>query len=174
MTQQRRPLERGAPLSLNDCATRSISRILSLGGHFSRAPVALRLQRPTREVSGQRRPSPIWPCSGWGLPGRPVTRPPVRSYRTVSPLPRREAEAPHHLPTGVGQRGGINFCGTFPEVAPAGRYPAPCPMLFGLSSDAPTRRPCARDRLTGSHRPPRIPRPCSPRRPPQRACALGR
>ena len=31
--------------------------------------------------------SPIRPCSGWGLPSRPVTRPLVRSYRTVSPLP---------------------------------------------------------------------------------------
>ena len=33
------------------------------------------------------RASPIRPCSGWGLPSRPVTRPLVRSYRTVSPLP---------------------------------------------------------------------------------------
>jgi Phage integrase family len=33
--------------------------------------------------------SPIRPCSGWGLPSRPVTRPLVRSYRTVSPLPPR-------------------------------------------------------------------------------------
>jgi hypothetical protein len=31
--------------------------------------------------------SPTRPCSGWGLPSRPVTRPLVRSYRTVSPLP---------------------------------------------------------------------------------------
>ena len=31
---------------------------------------------------------PIWACTGWGLPSRPVTRPLVRSYRTVSPLPR--------------------------------------------------------------------------------------
>jgi hypothetical protein len=29
---------------------------------------------------------PIWSCSGWGLPSRPVTRPLVRSYRTISPL----------------------------------------------------------------------------------------
>src|SRR5829696_10164623 len=41
-------------------------------------------------ASGPRcrgRMSPIRPCSGWGLPSRPVTRPLVRSYRTVSPLP---------------------------------------------------------------------------------------
>jgi len=30
---------------------------------------------------------PIWPCSVWGLPSRPVTGPLVRSYRTLSPLP---------------------------------------------------------------------------------------
>ena len=41
----------------------------------------------TREVGGQRHPSPIRSFSGWGLPGRPVTRPPVRSYRAVAPLP---------------------------------------------------------------------------------------
>ena len=28
-------------------------------------------------------------CSGWGLPGRTVSRPPVRSYRTVPPLPAK-------------------------------------------------------------------------------------
>ncbi len=33
--------------------------------------------------------SPIWSCSEWCLPSRPVTRPLVRSYRTVSPLPLR-------------------------------------------------------------------------------------
>ena len=32
---------------------------------------------------------PIWSCSGRGLPGRPVTRPPVGSYPTFSPLPDR-------------------------------------------------------------------------------------
>jgi hypothetical protein len=30
---------------------------------------------------------PIWSCSTRGLPGRPVTRPPVGSYPTISPLP---------------------------------------------------------------------------------------
>ena len=103
--------------------------------HFSRTPVTRRLQRPTREVSGLPHASPIWPCSGWGLPGRPVTRPPVRSYRTVSSLPA------------TGRRS--DFCCTFPGVAPAGRYPAPCPVLFGLSSDGATAD-TARDRLTGS------------------------
>src|SRR5436309_9768473 len=56
------------------------------GGHLSGSRVAATLLRPTR---GRRtgRPPPAWPCSGWGLPGRPVARPPVSSYLTVAPLP---------------------------------------------------------------------------------------
>ena len=47
----------------------------------------------------------------------------VRSYRTVSPLPRPR-----------GPRRSV-FCGTVRGVAPPGRYPAPCPVVPGLSSD---------------------------------------
>jgi len=43
----------------------------------------------------------------------PVASRAVRSYRTLSPLPRTNP-------------GRFAFCGTFPGVAPAGRYPAPC------------------------------------------------
>ncbi len=54
---------------------------------------------------------PIWPCSRWGLPSRPVARPLVGSYPAISPLP-------------VARR--YLFCGTFPilgQVAPAlGRW----------------------------------------------------
>jgi hypothetical protein len=46
--------------------------------------------RPTRGRAGRPLSPPIRSCSGWGLPSRPVTRPLVRSYRTVSPLPRPE------------------------------------------------------------------------------------
>lgn len=94
--------------------------------HLSRTPVAQCLKRPTREVRGQHLPSPIWPCSEWGLPGRPVTRSPVSSYLAFSPLPRlREA---------------VCLCGTFLRVTPPGRYPAPCPAESGLSSTAVLRR----------------------------------
>ena len=43
----------------------------------------------------------------------------VRSYRTLSPLPAAATRAwqPDRR---------FAFCGTFPGVAPAGRYPAPC------------------------------------------------
>jgi hypothetical protein len=63
---------------------------------------------------------PTWPCTGRGLPARPVTRRAVRSYRTIAPLP---ASPP-----------AVCFCGPVLGVAPTGRYPAPCPMVPGLSS----------------------------------------
>ena len=46
----------------------------------------------------------------------PVSGGAVRSYRTLSPLPA----VCEHL------GGRFAFCGTFPRVAPAGYYPAPC------------------------------------------------
>jgi hypothetical protein len=45
--------------------------------------------RPTRELRAGH-PLPAWPCSGWGLPSRPVARPLVSSYLTFSPLPLLE------------------------------------------------------------------------------------
>ncbi len=48
-----------------------------------------------------------------------VTGGAVRSYRTLSPLP--PAIGPMVISTGWR----FAFCGTFPGVAPAGRYPAP-------------------------------------------------
>ena len=38
-------------------------------------------------MTGRAPSSPIWPCSRRGLHGRTVTGTPVRSYRTISPLP---------------------------------------------------------------------------------------
>lgn len=40
---------------------------------------------------GPHHPFPTWSCSLWGLSGHPVTRMPVRSYRTFPPLPQNEA-----------------------------------------------------------------------------------
>jgi len=60
--------------------------------------------------------APIWSCSRWGLPCR---------FRCRS----RGALLPHpftltgRVPRNRGRR--FAFCGTFPRVAPAGRYPAP-------------------------------------------------
>jgi len=76
---------------------------------------------PKRSVS-------VWPCSGRGLPGRPVTRPP---WALTPPF--------HRCPDGSGA---VSFLWHSPSVTPTGRYPAPCSAEPGLSSDA-----CVRDRL---------------------------
>ena len=55
--------------------------------HSSRRIVADTLKQPTRRHRGPRHCLPIWSCSRWGLPCRPVARLAVRSYRTISPLP---------------------------------------------------------------------------------------
>ena len=77
--------------------------------HSSRARVTACLKRPTRERRGPRHGSPIWPCSGWGLPCRPCYHRRgallphlftlTRHLSLVSPLatltpPYREADAP--------------------------------------------------------------------------------
>ena len=57
---------------------------------------------------------PIRSCSRWGLPCRPL------------PEARCALTAPFHPCRGDTQRAGRSvLCGTFPGVAPAGRYPAP-------------------------------------------------
>src|ERR1700690_1506774 len=77
--------------------------------------------RPTW-TSPSRVNDPAWPCTGRGLPGRRVTATPVRSYRTISPLPVRDSR--------VAAPSAVSFCGTFPRVSPGGRYPPP--SLFGV------------------------------------------
>jgi len=93
--------------------------------------------------AGRLHSPPIWPCSGWGLPSRPVARPLVRSCRTFSPLPALAGEA---------SRWRFGFCGTFRRVTPPGRYPAPCPVEPGLSSRhrRAATRPTGAPRLQGS------------------------
>lgn len=74
------------------------------GGHLSRAAVTRRLVRPTRELedeqpSGARpglsRQSPrshAWPCSWWGLPGRPCRHAAGGLLRHLFTLARRETQ----------------------------------------------------------------------------------
>ena len=60
-----------------------------VGSHSSGSCVAAGFKQPTRERRGPRHSSPIWSCSRWGLPCHAALTPhAVRSYRTVSPLPR--------------------------------------------------------------------------------------
>src|SRR5690606_30802174 len=91
-----------------------------LDSHSSRRNVTVTLKQPTRTRRGQRHEVPIWPCSRWGLPCRPVARLAVRSYRTISPLP-----APGH-PKMAGPLA-VSFCCTFRRLAPPRRYLARCP-----------------------------------------------
>jgi hypothetical protein len=99
-------------------------------GHSSGTFVAERLARPTRAAARKARPaarlSPhrlpllLGLAPGGVYPAAAVAGGAVRSYRTISPLP------PAGPTNGTGWARRYVFCGTFPGVAPAGRYPAPC------------------------------------------------
>src|SRR5258706_12297607 len=70
---------------------------------------------------GQRRlPLLLGLAPGGVFPAATVAGGAVRSYRTISPLP------PAGPTSETGRAWRYVFCGTFPGVAPAGRYPAPC------------------------------------------------
>ena len=107
------------------------------GNHLSGTTVTCRLLRPypreRRAILAYGitiRPPPIRSCSGWGFPSRLIAQPLVRSYRTFSALPWTSlSAASRRLP----------FCGTFLKVTLTGRYPAPCPLELGLSSDTAFR-----------------------------------
>ncbi len=127
--------------------------------------MTIHLGRPLLDASsnqpGQRRgnaPAARLPANGlpplFGLaPGgvcraAPVASRAVRSYRTLSPLPRNA--------------GRFAFCGTFPGVAPAGRYPAPCfhgarTFLCGRSPQRSSSRLAKEDKATSAEP---VKRPC--------------
>jgi len=70
--------------------TRSVSRILSWIVIYLGPWLPKGLKRPyPRGRRATSCPSLFGLAPGWGLPGQPVTWLPVRSYRTVSPLPLR-------------------------------------------------------------------------------------
>jgi hypothetical protein len=75
-------------------SSRSVSRVLYPGGAGA-VTISLGPTLPAGSCDqpgdwpGALSPS-IWSCSRWGLHGRRVTTPPVRSYRTISPLPARD------------------------------------------------------------------------------------
>lgn len=96
--------------------------------HSSRAEFASCLKQPTRMTGPEtdwnfRSASSLFGFAPGGVyPAISVARNAVSSYLTLSPLPRQ------HCSPGwtVMQAGRFTFCGTFPGVSPAGRYPAPC------------------------------------------------
>ena len=110
--------------------------------HSSRRSVTATLEQPTRTRRGQRHEVPIWSCSRWGLPCRPVARLAVRSYRTISPLP--DPAAPKNT-----RPSAVSFCCTFRRLAPPRRYLAPCPVEPGLSSASPATEIAGMTRLSG-------------------------
>ena len=100
-----------------------------IGGHLSRPVVANGFKRNPESSTGRLKRSFV-SCCEWGLHRGRVARPRVSSYLTFPSL--------HAL------RRAVSLCCTFPGVAPAGRYPALCPMQLGLSSHLPARgRPAA-------------------------------
>ncbi len=121
--------------------------------HSSGTPVTGRLARPTRAAApktrlpvrtlrrGRGRPAaPIWSCSRWGLPCRSRCR-------------SRGALLPHLFTLACRRRRRRSvFCGTFPGVTPAGRYPAPC---LPWSPDFPPRA-LARPQRSSGHLPCRL------------------
>ncbi len=99
-------------------------------GHPSRTAVARRLQQPTRGRDRTSRRPPMWPCSGWGLPGRPVSG-------------NAGALLPHHFtlaaPPGPGApQGGGMFLWHFPSARAAR------PLAGTLSGGVPTFLPRGR------------------------------
>jgi len=89
------------------------------------------------------------------LPATDVTAGAVRSYRTFSPLPafalRAPLDKPLARPASPTRRRSEDwryiFCATFRQVSLPGRYPAHCPVEFGLSSRRTPERREAGDRL---------------------------
>ena len=72
--------------------------------------------RPAPRIAPECLPLLLGLAPGGVFPAAAVAGGAVRSYRTVSPLPPARR-------SGTERR--CTFCGTFPGVAPAGRYPAP-------------------------------------------------
>jgi len=108
--------------------SRPVSRVLYVlrrDSHSSRPDVTVWLQQPTREQRGPRYRSPIWSCSEWGLPCHATLSPrAVRSYRTLSPLPRTSEDAVRRSA----------LCCTGRQLTLPRSYLALCPAEPGLSS----------------------------------------
>jgi len=105
-----------------------VSRVLfaaeAAGCHSSGHDVAVGLKRPSPGcLSGPPSNASLFGLApGGACHAKHVTVFPVRSYRTISRLPAFS--------------GRCIFCGAIPGIAPAGRYPAPCPAEPGLSSES--------------------------------------
>src|SRR5215210_2430339 len=132
------------------CRSWPVSRILCVvvprtrrDNHSSRPAIAHRLVRPTRWLERAVLDAILFGLAPCGvLPAIRVATDAVRSYRTFSPLLASvlrttaqqavracRAEAPKGA-----KAGGIFSVPLIRQVTLPGRYPAHCPMEFGLSS----------------------------------------
>jgi len=84
---------------------------------------------------------PIWPCTGWGLPGRRVAAPPVRSYRTFSPLPASAAE-PGRTPKPRAAEQAVYFLWHLPAGFPD--WSLASTLLYGVRTFLAAKQSCLR------------------------------
>ena len=117
-------------------------------GHSSRTPVARRLQQPTRTADLDIDPAALALAAEGGTPSlfglapggvcraAGVAAGAVRSYRTVSPLPRHTLRA-----------AAVCSLWHFPWLAPAGRYPAP--LVHGARTFLPGSLSASPERPSG-------------------------
>lgn len=139
---------RGANGNQADCKPGSVIRPVkdpkAADGHSSGTRVTARLARSTRAAwsgNGPRgitcRPYSILLLAGFAMP-------------SALPQPRCALAAPFHPCRRPSGRWRSAFCGTFPGVTPAGRYPAPC--FRGARTFLPSRKGRAAIRPSDSRR----------------------
>ena len=126
--------------------SRPVSRVLSwtaihLGCASPRTSSDLPGNPCGPHVAAKAARSPIWSCSGWGLPCRRVL-PPARCALTAPFHPCRPA-------TNSGRAWRSVFCGTFRGLTPPRCYLAPCPAKPGLSSPRSGPAGSEGERLSG-------------------------
>ena len=118
--------------------SRPVSRVLSpdvcrhrVGGHSSTLSVTGQLQRPTRGLDGPSLASPYLVLLRMGF-SLPLSLPKARCALAAPFHPYQYRNRSRRAAVPADWR--FVFCGTLPEVAPAGCYPASCPVEPGLSS----------------------------------------
>ena len=136
---------------VGNCARWPVSRVLypwlpTGDDHSSGTSVTGRLTRPTRAATRKC----VWLRASEGCRPYLVLLPVGFAVPLPLPVARCALTAPFHPylpgPCGPGRR--FAFCGTFPRVAPAGRYPAP--YFRGARTFLPRGNPGAAVRPSGA------------------------
>ena len=127
---------RSAAISRILCRRATVARKRAGDDHSSSPAVSGGIEQPTRKPRAdhpQALPYLVLLRAGFGLP------PALQRARCALTAPFHPYRPP---PCGRGRR--YVFCATFLQVTLTGRYPAHCPLEFGLSSPRPRRGACAR------------------------------